>query len=146
MSKIRNSVLPDISPLRNEKSVQLFGDQVIDSNNSFEKPTMYLKDDGSDSDMESITLDLNKLSGLSSSSSLSWSDDHYETETSKKVYDELIKIDQVLRGEEDIPSYYDRDEFEEWMNLFPNLTYVLIVSIENFSIYIYFVINSQYFK
>lgn len=133
MPKIRNSITSeyaknDTKPIINEKPIKLFGDQIIDNffdTQNFRNPI--LKDNSSDSDIESITLDLNKLSGLSSSSSLSWSDDHYESETSKKVYDELNKIDQVLRGEAPIPSCYDKDEFEQWMNLFPNLTYVLFV-------------------
>lgn len=76
-----------------------------------------------DSDVESIILDLNKLGGLSSSSSLSWSDD-YETETTKKVYDELRRLDRVLKGEETIPPNYDKDECEQWMTRFPNLRLV----------------------
>lgn len=74
----------------------------------------------SESDIDSITLDLNKLGGLSSSSSLSWSDE-YESETTKMVHEELERIDRVLRGEEPIPPEYDRDEFEQWMTFFPNV-------------------------
>lgn len=80
-------------------------------------------DETVDSDIESIILDLNNLGGLSSSSSLSWSDD-YETETSKKVYDELKKLDQVLKGDEPIPASYDKEECQEWMQCFPKLRFV----------------------
>lgn len=76
-----------------------------------------------DSDVESIILDLNKLSGLSSSSSLSWSDD-YEKETTKKIYDELKRLNSVLKGDEPIPPDYDMEECNEWMNYFPNLRFV----------------------
>lgn len=74
----------------------------------------------SNSEIDSITLDLNKLSGLSSSSSLSWSDE-FESETSQKVLDELERMDRVLRREEPIPPHYDKDEYEQWMNTFPNI-------------------------
>lgn len=79
-----------------------------------------------DSDVESLILDLNNLGGLSSSSSLSWSDD-YETETTKKVYDELKRLDRVLKGEEPIPTNYDQVECEEWMNFFSNIRFVIVI-------------------
>ncbi|XP_018573861.1 uncharacterized protein LOC108912917 [Anoplophora glabripennis] len=75
----------------------------------------------SNSEIDSITLDLNKLSGLSSSSSLSWSDE-YESEISQKVLNELERMDRVLRREEPIPLHYDKDEYEQWMNTFPNIS------------------------
>lgn len=93
-----------------------------------------------ESDVESIILDLNKLSGLSSSSSLSWSDD-YETETTKKVYDELKRLDSVLKGEEPIPSDYDMEECTEWMKYFPNLRYVKF-----FHSIVYYEMVDLYFK
>lgn len=74
----------------------------------------------SNSEIDSITLDLNKLSGLSSSSSLSWSDE-YDSEISQKVLNELERMDRVLRREEPIPLHYDKDEYEQWMNTFPNI-------------------------
>lgn len=108
----------------------------IDPKHNFDDSSKYLnhdegfdyqtKDHGNktvESDTESITLDLNKLSGLSSSSSLSWSDD-YETETTKKVYDELRRLDRVLKGEEPIPPDYNMEECKEWMDYFPNLRFV----------------------
>lgn len=82
-------------------------------------------DKSMDSDIESIILDLNKLGGLSSSSSLSWSDD-YETETTKKVYDELKRLDRVIKAEEPIPPNYDKEECEQWMTHFPNLRLVFV--------------------
>lgn len=80
-------------------------------------------DETVDRDIESIIFDLNKLGGLSSSSSLSWSDG-YETETTRKVYGELKKLDKVLKGEEPIPASYDKEECEEWMKCFPKLRFV----------------------
>lgn len=74
----------------------------------------------SNSEIDSITLDLNKLSGLSSSSSLSWSDE-YDSEISQKVLNELERMDRVLQREEPIPLHYDKDEYEQWMNTFPNI-------------------------
>nr|CAI5823979.1 unnamed protein product [Callosobruchus analis] len=76
---------------------------------------------GSDSDVDSIYLELSKLGGFSSSSSLSWSDE-YDSDTSKKIQEELQLINRVLQGEEDIPAHFDRDEFEQWMTNFPNLS------------------------
>lgn len=93
-----------------------------------------------DSDVESIILDLNKLGGLSSSSSLSWSDD-YEAETTRKVYDELKRLDMVLKGEVPIPSNYDEEECKEWMDCFPNLwlVYKLILNLQ--FVFLYHVIH-----
>lgn len=90
-----------------------------------------------DSDVESIILDLNKLGGLSSSSSLSWSDD-YETETTKKVFDELKVLDRVLKGEIPIPLKCDKEEYEEWMDFFPNLRLnILIKSYKSYLIFLF---------
>ncbi|VEN46420.1 unnamed protein product [Callosobruchus maculatus] len=75
----------------------------------------------SDSDVDSISLELSKLGGFSSSSSLSWSDE-YDSDTSKKIQEELQLINRVLQGEEDIPPHFDKDEFEQWMSAFPNLS------------------------
>lgn len=57
----------------------------------------------------------------SSSSSLSWSDE-YEVEQSKKVLEELNRLDKVFRRIEPIPSDYDAEEIEEWLECFPGLT------------------------
>nr|CAH7726994.1 unnamed protein product [Callosobruchus chinensis] len=75
----------------------------------------------SDSDVDSISLELSKLGGLSSSSSLSWSDE-YDSDTSKKIQEELQLINRVLKGEEEIPSHFDKDEFQQWMTTFPHLS------------------------
>lgn len=58
---------------------------------------------------------------VSSSSSLSW-DDNYEIEITRKVQHELEILDKVFKNEIDIPDYYDKNEIEEWMHKFPNLT------------------------
>ncbi|XP_023023903.2 uncharacterized protein isoform X2 [Leptinotarsa decemlineata] len=59
--------------------------------------------------------------GSSSSSSLGWSDE-YEGSTTKKVFEELKRMDRVLRGVETVPPHYDVDEYEQWMNKFPNIS------------------------
>lgn len=96
----------------------------VDNNEKFSNFLIKSEEDKTfESDIESIILDLNKLGGLSSSSSLSWSDD-YETETTKKVYDELNRLDKVFKGEESIPPNYDSEECQEWMEYFPYLRFV----------------------
>ncbi|KAJ8958266.1 hypothetical protein NQ318_017410 [Aromia moschata] len=141
MSKIRNrsvKTLPyDLSNLltvshknkyrTNYQEVDYFGENIQDVNTTPPHMPFPSKDIPpqsfsalSSGDVDSITLELNKLSGLSSSSSLSWSDE-YESETTKKVQDELERMDRVLRGEEPIPPHYDKDEYEQWMNIFPDL-------------------------
>ncbi|XP_050305684.1 uncharacterized protein LOC126742876 [Anthonomus grandis grandis] len=71
-------------------------------------------------DLEGI-LDLGvKLSGLSSSSSLSWSED-YESEVGKKVQSELEKLDRLFQGLDEDPSPYDLQEIHEWKQFFPYL-------------------------
>ncbi|KAG5861643.1 hypothetical protein JTB14_025657 [Gonioctena quinquepunctata] len=59
--------------------------------------------------------------GSSSSSSLGWSDE-YEGSTTKKVYEELKRMNSVLRGEEVLPPHYDKEEYEQWMKTFPNIS------------------------
>ncbi|KAJ8980753.1 hypothetical protein NQ317_013758 [Molorchus minor] len=136
MSKIRNrsvKVLPyELSNVLTSSSsntfgkgcqeVNYFGENIQDVDAS--SPYMPLSRESPRSvsaltsgDMDSITLELNKLSGLSSSSSLSWSDE-YESDTSKKDTRRAGKNGP----KEPIPSHYDRDEYEEWMNTFPNLS------------------------
>ncbi|KAJ8911961.1 hypothetical protein NQ315_012772 [Exocentrus adspersus] len=142
MSKTRNrsvkilphnfsSLLQKLSENSNDENnahVDYFGENIKDVN--IRSPYTPLLNEAAEnifcntncnSEVDSITLDLNKLSGLSSSSSLSWSDE-YESEISKKVLEELERMDRVLRREEPIPPYYDRDEYEQWMNTFPNIS------------------------
>jgi len=67
-------------------------------------------------------LDLNtKPSGLSSSSSLSWSED-YEVEVTKKVQVELEKLHKAFQGSGKVPPPQDPEEIEEWKHFFPNLS------------------------
>ncbi|CAH1959338.1 unnamed protein product [Acanthoscelides obtectus] len=75
----------------------------------------------SDSDVDSISLELSKLGGLSSSSSLSWSDE-YDSDMSKKIQEELELMNRMLQGKEEIPARYDKKEFRQWMTTFPNLS------------------------
>lgn len=60
-----------------------------------------------------------KLSEISASSSLTWSDD-YDYEVSKKVQSELEKIDRCFQGIEK-PIYY-KEEIDEWLHYFPHLS------------------------
>ncbi|XP_076253289.1 uncharacterized protein LOC143191789 isoform X3 [Rhynchophorus ferrugineus] len=71
----------------------------------------------SSSDLEDI-FDL-KLSGISSSSSLTWSDD-YDYEVSKRVQSELERIDRCFQGI-GVPTYY-KEEINEWLHFFPHLS------------------------
>ncbi|XP_076253288.1 uncharacterized protein LOC143191789 isoform X2 [Rhynchophorus ferrugineus] len=60
-----------------------------------------------------------KLSGISSSSSLTWSDD-YDYEVSKRVQSELERIDRCFQGI-GVPTYY-KEEINEWLHFFPHLS------------------------
>lgn len=113
----------NLESISNKNNLEQYFGPNEDFSNKFHLQMTTEGDETIDSDIESIILDLNKLGGLSSSSSLSWSDG-YETETSKKVYDELKKLDQVLKGDEPIPASYDKEECQEWMQCFPNLRFV----------------------
>lgn len=56
----------------------------------------------------------------SSSSSVSWAEEN-DTETTHMVQQEYEKMEKVLQGLEDIPPYYDFEEYELWINTFPCL-------------------------
>lgn len=58
--------------------------------------------------------------GKSSSSSVSWAEDNDEERTSL-VQQEYERMEMVLQGLEEIPPYYDCDEYELWINTFPSL-------------------------
>lgn len=60
--------------------------------------------------------------GKSSSSSVSWSDD-FDTEATQHVQDEFERMERVLQGQEPIPPHYNRDEYEQWIKIFPQLRY-----------------------
>ncbi|ERL91900.1 uncharacterized protein LOC109541476 [Dendroctonus ponderosae] len=64
-----------------------------------------------------------RLSGLSSGSSLSWSEE-YESEVTRKVQLELEKIDMIFKGVENESAMYDMKEIAEWKRFFPNI-YIL---------------------
>jgi len=90
-------------------------------NNAPETPISSMSNNTSD--FEGI-LDLGiKVSGLSSSSSLSWSDE-YESEINKKVQLELEKLDRIFQGLENDSISYDINEIAEWKLHFPNI-YIL---------------------
>lgn len=74
----------------------------------------------SSDDSDVILTSIKDWGSKSSSSSLSWGEDS-KSEASKQVRDELERMDRVLRGEEPIPSNYDQEEYQEWMDFFPNL-------------------------
>lgn len=57
----------------------------------------------------------------SSSSSLSWGDECNRDDETVKVQNELELMHRVLNRQEPIPANYDREEYEEWMEFFPNL-------------------------
>lgn len=61
-----------------------------------------------------------ELTEVSSCSSLSWTDE-YEENISAMVGDELRRMEKVLIGEEDIPGYYDSDEYGLWMKTYQPL-------------------------
>ena len=67
-----------------------------------------------------ILVSVRDVGSKSSSSSLSWGEE-YKSEASKKLREELERMDGVLRGAEPIPDHYDKEEYEEWMHFFPNL-------------------------
>lgn len=56
----------------------------------------------------------------SSSSSISWAEEN-DTETTSMVQQEYERMENVLQGLEDIPPYYDCEEYELWINTFPCL-------------------------
>ncbi|KAF2894171.1 hypothetical protein ILUMI_12004 [Ignelater luminosus] len=59
--------------------------------------------------------------GKSSSSSVSWSDE-FDTEATQHVQNELERMERVLQGKEPIPPHYNRDEYEQWIKTFPQLS------------------------
>lgn len=56
----------------------------------------------------------------SSSSSISWAEEN-DSERTNLVQQEYERMESVLQGLEDIPPYYDCDEYELWINTFPCL-------------------------
>lgn len=67
--------------------------------------------------------DLDILSfGRSSSSSISWTDE-FDAEATHLVAKEYERMQRVLEGLEPIPSHYNRDEYEQWIQTFPQLRY-----------------------
>ncbi|XP_030758909.1 uncharacterized protein LOC115884459 [Sitophilus oryzae] len=105
LDKVLGENINDFVPLNLSKGDCSANSKFIDDRSTF------------DSDLEDI-FDL-KLSGVSSSSSLSWSDD-YDSEVNKKVQTELEKIDRCFQGF-DVPLAYDKAEIEEWRTFFPHL-------------------------
>ncbi|EEZ97383.1 uncharacterized protein LOC657163 [Tribolium castaneum] len=89
-----------------------FGEEVTQES----EKTQVLSSDDSDVILASVR----DWGSKSSSSSLSWGEE-YKSEASKQVKEELERMDRVLRGEEPIPSHYDQEEYQEWMQFFPNL-------------------------
>ncbi|XP_025828913.1 uncharacterized protein LOC112904031 isoform X2 [Agrilus planipennis] len=57
----------------------------------------------------------------SSSSSLSGYED-FETEATHKVENELIQMNKVLQKEVPILDHYDKEEYEQWMHMFPDVS------------------------
>ncbi|KAK4882993.1 hypothetical protein RN001_006312 [Aquatica leii] len=77
-------------------------------------------------DRDSLTneSDLDIVSfGKSSSSSISWSDD-FDTEATKRVQIEFERMERILQGKEPIPLHYNKDEYQQWINTFPQLSVI----------------------
>ncbi|CAG9768743.1 unnamed protein product [Ceutorhynchus assimilis] len=110
--------LPSTTEKRLQNSLNILEENI---NNDQGTPTNSSSTNTSDlEDMLDLRL---KLSGLSSSSSLSWSED-YESEVAKKVESELEKLDRIFQGTENETTNYDLDEIAEWKQFFPNV-YIL---------------------
>ncbi|XP_044762412.1 uncharacterized protein LOC123319478 [Coccinella septempunctata] len=76
-----------------------------------------------DFDTESIISGVSEIKLIKSlSSSPSWSDDN-DVEGCRRVQDELEQMDRVLRGLDPIPLHYDVDEYKQWMETFPTLSF-----------------------
>ncbi|CAH0558857.1 unnamed protein product [Brassicogethes aeneus] len=74
-----------------------------------------------DEKLESFIFCNDRVNNVSSSSSLSWSDLEFE-DGGSKILEELKKIDRVLKRIDPVPSHYDKDEFKQWMDIFPNIS------------------------
>ncbi|KAB0801937.1 hypothetical protein PPYR_04123 [Photinus pyralis] len=75
-------------------------------------------------DCDSLTneSDLDIVSfGKSSSSSISWSDD-FDGEATIKVQCELERMERVLQGKEAIPPHYNKQEYKQWIDTFPQIS------------------------
>jgi hypothetical protein len=94
-----------------------FGEEIKANSPIFEKTHALSSDDSLDAILSSVR---DVGNSKSSSSSLSWGEE-YKSDASKQVRAELERMDRVLRGEEPIPANYDAEEYEEWMEFFPNL-------------------------
>ncbi|XP_044263015.1 uncharacterized protein LOC123010303 isoform X2 [Tribolium madens] len=99
-----------------DSSHSLHNDRLYFGEEITQEKTQILSSDDSDV----ILTNIRDWGSKSSSSSLSWGEE-YKSEASKQVRDELERMDRVLRGEEPIPSNYDQEEYQEWMEFFPNL-------------------------
>lgn len=77
-------------------------------------------------DCDSLTneSDLDIISfGKSSSSSISWSED-FDGEATIKVQRELEQMERVLQGKETIPSHYNKQEYKQWIDTFPQISII----------------------
>lgn len=76
-----------------------------------------------DLETESIISGISEVKLIKSlSSSPSWSDDN-DVDGCRRVQDELEQMDRVLRGIDPIPLHYDVDEYKQWMETFPTLSF-----------------------
>ncbi|XP_066248367.1 uncharacterized protein [Euwallacea similis] len=118
---VRNRNIPSL-PIKNPQTLsQTFLDNYLGEN---------VNDNDSGTPRNSFSTDVSDLEDfgiqvteLSSSSSLSWSEE-FESETSKKLQSELERLDRIVHGTELDCSPYDVSEINEWKSFFPHL-YIL---------------------